>query len=158
MLADELLENAWTQCLTVQTNFYVKNGPQQHLQSWHPQQNMPTSCSQNTGLRPAIRPSRGTTTSASTWWSLQLSIMLIQFGLSLHATGLTATQHIQHQEDGVKCDNRKNYKYSTIKWSIEIKTLFQQKRISNICKWVSIKLGIVSKDGSFSVILSVISK
>ena len=78
MIADELLENAWTQCLTVQTNFYAKNGPQQHLQSWHPQQHMPTSCNQNTGLRPAIRPSREKTTSASTWSSLLLSIIFIQ--------------------------------------------------------------------------------
>ena len=49
--------------------------------------------------------------------------------LSLHATGLIATQQIQHQEDGVKCDKRKNYKYPTIKWSIEIKILYQQKRL-----------------------------
>ena len=49
--------------------------------------------------------------------------------LSLHATGYMMTQQIQHQEDGVKCDKRKNYKYPTIKWSIEIKILYQQKRL-----------------------------
>jgi hypothetical protein len=35
MLADELLENAWTQCLTVQIKSNKKNGLQLHLQSWH---------------------------------------------------------------------------------------------------------------------------
>ena len=78
--------------------------------------------------------------------------------LSLHATGYMMTQQIQHQEDGVKCDKRKNYKYTTTNWLIQIKTLYQQERLLNICKWVSTKLGIVSKDGSSSVISLFISK